>query len=229
METKQIIISLVVLGIVTFIIATILNKRNTRESFKDDKKNKDKMNNVKYQSSWPIGTLHNNTEKRYKDFYGLNEPYIRPKNNTPYIEIPQAITSLTPVSIPDNQINNYLTESYLNGYKLSTFKHGEMKFGDLNLTDQPKCNWVKVGYLSPEKTFLDEDQNIFTLYKTDTDKQNEYKFKAVLLDGTEVELADRIKSLSNSEILPEMKGTIYSRLGPMKVSLDRDFQYNFTI
>ena len=39
----------------------------------------------------------------------------------------------------------------------------------------------------------------------------------------------KFKSVSNSEILPPTRGRIYEKLGSMKISLDRDFQYNFTI
>jgi hypothetical protein len=233
MNGKQVILYLFIVVIVILLFSLLFKK----ESFKNlnNNNNNNKRNNLNNRQvyngneKWPIGTLSNPTERSYKDFYGLNEPYIKPKNNTPYIQIPDAITSLTPASIEDKDINNYLTESYLNGYKLATFKNGIMTFGDLNLTDQPTCNWVKIGYLSAEKTFLDEDKDIFTLYRTDTDKQNEYKFKAVLLNGAQILLPPEIKSVSNSEILPPMNGTVYSRLGSMKVSLDRSFSYNFTI
>ena len=88
---------------------------------------------------------------------------------------------MTSINSRYNEINEYLTESYLNGYKLANFKNGIMTFGELNLTDQANCKWVKIGYLSAEKTFLDENKDILTLYRTDTDKQNEYKFKAYII------------------------------------------------
>ena len=228
MNSKQLILYLFV-GIILILLLSLFFKKESFKDLKSKKNNNKQPDNIRYQEKWPIGILSNQTEKSYKDFYGLKEPYIKPKNNTPYIQIPDAITALTPVSIEDNEINNYLTESYLNGYKLANFKNGEMTFGNLNITDQPNCKWVKIGYLSAEKTFLDEDKDIFTLYRTDTDKQNEYRFKATLLNGAEIELPEQIKSLSNSEIIPPMRGTIYSRLGPMKVSLDRSVSYNFTI
>lgn len=175
---------------------------------------------------YPIGTLQNNQEKSFRNFYNLppitkNKPY-----NTDYETINNSVTSLTPVSVPN--LNTYLVESYINGYKAVEQKHGNVKFGNINLTSKPNFNWVKVGFLSPNKTFLDEDNVIFTLYKMDTDTQNEYKFKATLLNGTEILFPDEIKFLSNQEIIPPLYGTIYEKLGKMRVSLDRDFQYNFT-
>jgi hypothetical protein len=221
MGSKQFITYLIVFCLFSSVVILMIKSSNKKEKLL---KNKQKI----YQSSWPIGNLENKTNQNYKDFFGLNSNLPEPKNNTPYIRIPDAITSLLPVSIPDNEWNSYLTESYLNGNKLATFKKGEVKFGDLDLTDKPNCNWIKVGYLSSEKTFLDEDKQIFILYRKDTDKKNEFIFKAVLLNGAEILLPSEINFVRNSEILPAMKGTEYEWLGRMKVSLDRPYQYNFT-
>lgn len=177
-------------------------------------------------SKWPIGKLENNTEKSFRNFYHLNDEKSKPYN-TDFETIPNSITSLTPVSVPN--LNEHLVESYINGYKLVEQKHGTVKFGNINITDKPKCQWKKIGYLSPNKTFLDEDENIFILYRMDTDKQNQYRFKAQLLDGREILFPPEINFLSNEMIIPRLRGTEFERLGNMRVSLDRDFQYNFTL
>ena len=229
----KLLIGIVLLVLIVIIILVLVPRKsnNLQNKFKQSNFNSNsnfnsyKTPNITSYPKWPIGTLENNQEKSYRNFYGLQETPNKPYN-TEFETIPKAVTSLTPVSIPD--INTYLTESYINGYKTVEQKHGEVKFGSVNLVDKPKCNWVKVGYLSPEKTFLDEDQNIFTLYRTDTDKQNEYKFKAILLDGSSIEFPPEINFVRNAEILPFLKGTKYEHLGNMKVSLDRSFDYNFS-
>lgn len=182
-------------------------------------------------SKWPIGTLENNTERSFRDFYHLNDSPGREEQqnkpyNTDFETIPNAVTSLTPVSVPN--LNEHLVESYINGYKLVEQKNGTVKFGNVNITSKPKCQWKKIGYLSPNKTFLDEDENIFILYRMDTDKQNIYRYKAVLLDGREILFPPEIRSVSNQMIIPPLFGSGFEKLGPMKISLDRDFQYNFT-
>lgn len=177
-------------------------------------------------SKRPILTLENNTEKSFRNFYHLNDEKSKPYN-TDFETIPNSITSLTPVSVPN--LNEHLVESYINGYKLVEQKHGTVKFGNINITDKPKCQWKKIGYLSPNKTFLDEDENIFTLYRMDTDKQNQYRFKAQLLDGREILFPPEINFVSNQMIIPPLYGSGFEKLGPMRVSLDRSTSYNFTL
>jgi hypothetical protein len=227
---------LVLLVLIGLLVFSTKNKkfrsRNDTHNIKRNNTRNDERNNDEYKyedvisyPKWPIGTLENNQEKVYRNFYNLNDRQNKPYN-TDFETTPNTITSLTPVSIPD--LSTYLDESYINGYKLVEQNGDTVKFGNINLTSKPICKWVKIGYLSPNKTFLDEDKNIFTLYRMDTDKQNEYRFKAVLLDGSEILFPPEINFVRNQEILPYLRGTEFEKLGSMRVSLDRSFTYNFT-